>query len=282
VDARLLPAVDLDTIFRPRLAQLLNVEEMTAKEKLFTFQFKDGTPLGHDPGQFVEVSAFGIGEAPISVSSSPTRGDTFELCVRAVGNVTNALHRMAPGATVGIRGPFGRGFPVDEMRGRNVLFVAGGLGLVPLRSLIHAVLDMRQDFGAVTILYGTKNPSELLFQKELAQWEARDDVDYQVTVDVADESWRGNVGVITTLFRGLPVDPRNTVAVIVGPPVMYRFVIREVLGKGLPMGRILVSLERRMKCGVGKCGHCQINGVYVCQKGPVFTYSELRNLQEAL
>ncbi|MBI4758955.1 MAG: FAD/NAD(P)-binding protein [Chloroflexi bacterium] len=255
---------------------------MTAKEKLFTFQFKDGTPLGQDPGQFVEVSAFGIGEAPISVSSSPTRGDTFELCVRAVGNVTNALHRMAPGATVGIRGPFGRGFPVEEMRGRNVLFVAGGLGLVPLRSLIHAVLDMRQDFGAVTILYGTKNPSELLFRNELAQWEARDDVDYQVTVDVADESWRGNVGVITTLFRGLPVDPRNTVAVIVGPPVMYRFVIREVLGKGLPMGRILVSLERRMKCGVGKCGHCQINGVYVCQKGPVFTYAELRNLQEAI
>jgi sulfite reductase subunit B len=268
--------------YQPTLAEIVKIEPLTEREKLFTLHLKSGRDLGHRAGQFVEVSVFGIGEAPISVTSSPAHNGTLELCVREVGDVTGALHRMEPGSTVGIRGPYGNGFPVDKMRGKDLLFAPGGLGLAPLRSLINQVLDERESFGRVIILYGAGNPSELLFKDELTQWEARDDVEFHVTVDRGDENWTGNVGVITTLFPKIAVNPRNTVAVTVGPPVMYRFVLMELLGKGIQDGRIFLSLERRMKCGLGKCGHCQINAVYVCQKGPVFSYAELKELREAI
>jgi NAD(P)H-flavin reductase len=261
---------------------MVKIEQLTETEKLFTLYLEGGRDLGHLAGQFVEVSVFGIGEAPFSVTSSPTRNSTFELCVRDVGDVTGALHRMKPGSTIGIRGPFGNGFPVDKMKGQDLLFAPGGLGLAPLRSLINQVLDERESFGRVIILYGARNPSELLFKDELAQWAARDDVELYVTVDRGDESWTGNVGVITTLFPKITMNPRSTVAVTVGPPVMYRFVLMELLGKGIQDGRIFLSLERRMKCGLGKCGHCQINNVYVCQKGPVFSYAQLKELPEAI
>jgi len=272
----------ISSLYQPTLAEIVKIERLTKAEKLFTMHLKDGRDLRHRAGQFVEVSVFGIGEAPISVTSSPTRNGTFELCVRQVGDVTGALHRMEPGSTVGIRGPFGNGFPVDKMRGKDLLFAPGGLGLPPLRSLINQVLDERESFGRVIILYGARNPSELLFKDDLARWGARDDVEFHVTVDRGDESWTGNVGVITTLFPRITVNPRNTVAVTVGPPVMYRFVIMELLSKGIQDGRIFISLERRMKCGLGKCGHCQINNVYVCQKGPVFSYAQLKELPEAI
>jgi len=275
-------ADEISSLYQPHPAEIVKIEQLTEKEKLFTLYLKDGRDLGHRAGQFVEVSVFGVGEAPISVTSSPTRNGTFELCVRQVGDVTGALHRMKPGSIVGIRGPFGNGFPIEKMRGRDLLFAPGGLGLAPLRSLINQVLDERGSFGRVIILYGARNPSELLFKDELAKWEARDDVELHVTVDRADESWTGHVGVITTLFPKIIVNPRNTVAVTVGPPIMYRFVLMELLSKGIQDGRIYLSLERRMKCGIGKCGHCQINNVYVCQKGPVFSYAQLKELPEAI
>ena len=270
------------SLYQPTLAEMAKIEQLTETEKLFTLYLEGGRDLGHRAGQFVVVSVFGIGEAPFSVTSSPTRNSTFELCVRDVGDVTGALHRMKPGSTIGIRGPFGNGFPVDKMKGQDLLFAPGGLGLAPLRSLINQVLDERESFGRVIILYGARNPSELLFKDELAQWEARDDVEFYVTVDRGDEGWTGNVGVITTLFPKITLNPRSTVAVTVGPPVMYRFVLMELLGKGIQDGRIFLSLERRMKCGLGKCGHCQINNVYVCQKGPVFSYAQLKELPEAI
>jgi sulfhydrogenase subunit gamma (sulfur reductase) len=216
------------------------------------------------------------------VTSSPSRNGTFELCVRQVGDVTGALHSMKPGATVGIRGPFGNGFPVEKMRGKDLLFVPAGIGLAPMRSLIHQILDERASFGRLIILYGAREPSLLLYKDELAHWETRDDVELHLTVDRSAEDWIGNVGVITTLFPKVTINPRNTIAVTVGPPVMYRFVLMEFLGKGLQDGNIFLSLERRMKCGLGKCGHCQINGVYVCQKGPVFSYAQLKELPEAI
>ena len=272
----------ISSLYQPTLAEMVKIEQLTETEKLFTLYLEGGRDLGHRAGQFVEVSVFGIGEAPFSVTSSPTRNSTFELCVRDVGDVTGALHRMKPGSTIGIRGPFGNGFPVDKMKGQDLLFAPGGLGLAPLRSLINQVLDERESFGRVIILYGARNPSELLFKDELAQWEARDDVELYVTVDRGDENWTGNVGVITTLFPKVTLNPRSTVAVTVGPPVMYRFVLMELLSKGIQDGRIYLSLERRMKCGLGKCGHCQINNVYVCQKGPVFSYAQLKELPEAI
>ena len=276
-------ATDKELVYVPTMARLLKVKQLTELEKLFTVELPDAASLGNEPGQFVEVSLFGIGEAPISISSSPSRSNgSFELCVRRVGDVTNAMHQMEPGALLGIRGPFGNPFPVADMKGKDVLFAAGGLGLAPLRSLINEVLDQRGQFGRVIILYGTKHPSEILFKDELAGWAGREDVEFHMTVDRGDGDWKGNVGVITTLFPKVKVNSRATVAAICGPPIMYRFVLMELLGKGIPETQIYLSLERRMKCGVGKCGHCQINGLYCCQDGPVFRYADVKGLEEAL
>ncbi len=192
----------------------------------------------------------------------------FELCVRRVGDVTSAMHKLEAGAMVGIRGPFGRGFPYEKFRGKDVLFAPGGLGLAPLRSLINQVLDERSPFGRVMILYGARNPAEMLFKEELQEWAKRGDLELHVTVDRGDENWKGNVGVITTLFRKISINPAIRWPSPAGRRVMYRFVLMELLGKGISNGNIYLSLERHMKCGVGKCGHCQINDVYACQSGP--------------
>ena len=272
----------LHSIYLPNMAEVTRTEPLTKMEKLFEIRLKNGQDLGHQPGQFVEVSLFGIGEAPISISSSPTKKGSFELAVRAVGNLTQAMHRMEKGAVLGIRGPFGKGFPVEAIEGKDVLFVAGGIGLVPLRSLINYVIDKRKDFGRVIVFFGAKTPSEQLFLNELAKWRTSKEMEYLETVDRADADWKGNVGVITKLFPKVDLDPKRTVAVIVGPPIMYRFAILEAQVKGIPDDQIIVSLERRMKCGVGKCGHCQINDIYVCQEGPVFTYAQVKGLKEAI
>jgi len=272
-----------DSIYMPSPAKIVQVKPLTAMEKLFTLELPDGQSLGHKSGQFVEVSLLGIGEAPISISSSPSRSNgTFELCVRKVGDVTAALHGLEAGATVGVRGPFGTGFPLDKFKGKDILFAPGGLGLAPCRSVINQVLDSRGSYGRVIILYGAKNPVELLFKDELDAWSKRDDVEFHVTVDRGNAEWTGNVGVITTLFPKISVNPRNTVAITIGPPVMYRFVLMELLGKGIPETQIWMSLERRMKCGVGKCGHCQINGLYCCQHGPSFSYAQIKGVEEAI
>jgi len=269
-------------LYAPRLAELVKVEELTEREKVFEFSLKDGKALGHRPGQFVEVSVMGIGEAPVSVSSSPTRDRTFQLAVRKVGDVTNALHNLKRGAMVGIRGPFGNGFPLEALEGKDILFIAGGIGLVPMRSLVQYVLDRRSSFGRAILLFGARSPAERLFLDELAAWSKSPEIEFHETVDIGDENWMGNVGVITTLIPKVDIDARKTMAVVVGPPIMYRFVIGQLKKRDLPDENIILSLERRMKCGVGKCGHCQINGVYVCQEGPVFTLAQLRNLREAV
>ena len=275
--------LEAPSIYLPVAARIAAIRPMTQLESLFTIELPDGLCLYHQPGQFVEVSAFGMGEAPISITSSPSRSNgSFELCIRRVGDLTNVLHSLKPGSTVGIRGPFGHGFPIKRFRGKDLLFVIGGLGLAPARSLINQVLDERGNYGRVIILYGARHPSELLFTDELAEWGKRDDVELDLTVDRADEKWKGNVGVITTLIPKVQVSTANTIVVTVGPPVMYRFVLVEVLGKGIREGNIWLSLERRMKCGVGKCGHCQIHHLYACQDGPCFSYALIKHLQEAL
>jgi sulfite reductase subunit B len=275
--------LDETSIYLPVAARVAAMQPLTKLETVFTVELPAGLTLQHEPGQFVEVSVFGVGEAPISISSSPSRSNgTFELCVRKAGEVTAALHALHPGDSLGVRGPFGHGFPVQKFYGKDILFAPGGLGLAPLRSLINQVLDERRNFGRVMLLYGAKHPSELLFTDEVETWRRRGDMEVHVSVDRPDESWTGNVGVITTLFPKVQVQPRNTVAVTVGPPVMYRFVLIELLAKGIPEGNIWLSLERRMKCGVGKCGHCQMNHVFACQEGPAFSYDRIKPLEEAL
>lgn len=268
--------------YLPKWAEISRIEDLTESEKLFEMHLVNGERLGHIPGQFIELSVMGIGEAPISVSSAPRETNSFELAIRKVGNLTNAMHRLMIGDRVGIRGPFGTHFPVEETRGKDLLIVAGGIGLVPLRSLIDFVLDRREEYGEVTILFGARNPSERLFLDELDQWGNREDLRYMDTVDRPDPNWKGNVGVITTLFPKIDIDPSKTYCIVVGPPVMYRFVILEAKAKGIADAQIFLSLERRMKCGLGKCGHCQINHIYVCQDGPVFRYTDIFDMEEAL
>ncbi len=265
----------------PTPATIVSIEEQTAMEKLFVLRPNNGVPLHHKPGQFVEVSVLGVGECPISVCSAPSRDEAFELCVRRAGNVTNALHKLKVGDVVGIRGPYGTHYPVDELKGKDLLFVAGGLGVAPLRSFINLVLERRKDYGRVIMMFGCRAPADRLFRKDLVSWQARSDVEYLETVDTCDASWTGNVGVITTLFPKLSIQPESTYAIMVGPPVMYRFAIAACRARGLADDHIVVSLERRMKCGQGKCGHCQMGPVYVCQEGPVFNFASIKHLEEA-
>jgi sulfite reductase subunit B len=269
-------------LYVPDSAELLEVTELGSDLKIFQFRFQDGRALGHRPGQFAEVSIAGIGEAPISISSSPTRGNIFQMGIRNVGAVTNAIHKLEEGAVIGIRGPYGNGFPLDLIEGKDVIFIGGGIGLFPLRSLIQYVMDKRDSYGKVSILMGTRSPSDRLFTDESRDWSKKPDTEVLETVDCGDDSWKGNVGVITTLIPRLNVEPSKTVAIVVGPPIMYRFVVAELKKLGLADENIIMSLERRMSCGVGKCGRCQINGVYVCQEGPVFSLAKLRNLREAI
>jgi NAD(P)H-flavin reductase/NAD-dependent dihydropyrimidine dehydrogenase PreA subunit len=288
IDAPTEPEVNIETEgeinYVPKLATIINKVPMTDNEMLFEIKLDDGSVLNQVPGQFVQVSVFGVGEAPISVSSSPTKKGTFQLCVRKIGNVTTKLHMLKVGDKIGIRGPFGHGFDTEFLKGKDLLFVAGGLGIAPLRSLFNYVLDNRADYGRVILLYGCKEPRELLFGEEMAALEKRDDVEYKPTVDWCPENelWSGNIGVITTLIPQVNFNPEDTYAIVVGPPIMYKFVIADLKKRNVPDDHIILSLERRMKCGVGKCGHCQINQIYVCQDGPVFNYSKIKGVPEAL
>lgn len=269
-------------VFLPREAKILHTSRPTESEKHFTLQLADGSPLEYVPGQILEVGVMGYGEIPIGLASSPTRTGTFDIVVRTVGRVSTAINSKEVGDSLLIRGPLGHGFDLDSLRGHDVLVVAGGIGLCPTRSLIQYILDRRDEFGRFTLFYGARNPLQLLFTEDRVEWRASKEIDYHETVDRADVTWTGNVGVITTLFhKTTHLDP-DTRVVICGPPVMFDFVIRELGEIGISRDSIFVDLERRMKCGVGKCGHCQINDKYCCIDGPVFTFSEIQELEEAI
>ncbi|MFO7785328.1 MAG: FAD/NAD(P)-binding protein [Thermodesulfobacteriota bacterium] len=269
--------------YLPRPALVLQSRPMTESDRFFEVRLECKEDLGHMPGQFVMVSIPGVGEAPISVSSSPTKKGSFEMIVRRMGNVTQAMHRLQPGDGIGVRGPFGAWFPVDgELKGRDIFFACGGLGLVPLRSAVNYVLDNRGDYGALQLYYGTKCPSDRLCVEELDRWRDRGDVSCEETVDKADENWSGNVGVITSLMTGLRVEPDRSAALLCGPPVMFKFVVGALRRAGMKDDHIWLSLERHMKCGVGKCGHCQMSNLYVCQDGAVFRFSDVEDIPEAL
>jgi sulfhydrogenase subunit gamma (sulfur reductase) len=271
-----------EELYLPIMADIVRVDDLTEFEKRFIIEMPNKAPLDHQPGQFVEVSIFGFGEAPISISSSPTRGPQFELTVRRTGRLTDKMHRLGVGDRIGIRGPFGQGFPVRDYSGKDMLFICGGIGLAPLKSLIDYCVDKKADFGRLMILYGTRTPADILFADEVIDWQQDKDVEFSMTVDRPTPEWQGNSGVITTLIPDLDLDQEKTIATIVGPPVMYKFVLMSLRSKRIPEENIYMSLERRMKCGVGKCGHCQINGSYVCQDGPVYHLPFARQLEEAI
>ena len=268
-------------------AEITSVYPLSGSEKLYQIQINDPAArrdFSFRAGQFVMLELPGIGEAPFSISSSPTRRGDLELCIRAVGNLTRFLDRVERGTRVGISGPYGSSFPVEEMAGGDVIFVAGGLGLVPLRAPLSVVLENRSRYGKVDLVYGAKSPAELLFTYQYQGWR-QFDVNLGITVDHPDPAWTGATGLITNLLeqqlagRDLGV---NTWAVVCGPPVMFKFVCDLLTKAGLPMQRIFVSLERRMHCGRGKCCRCNIGSTYTCLAGPVFDYWTVLNLKEAI
>jgi NAD(P)H-flavin reductase len=273
-----------DNPYQPHLARISRIHRMVPDNFLFQLRFVDESLVDtwtHRPGQFVELSVIGTGEAPISISSSPTRQGVLELCVRRTGRVTNALYTLPTNAVVGIRGPYGNGFPVEQMEGQDLLIVAGGLGMAPLRSLLWYALDHRERFGAITLMYGAKTPGEMLFRDELVSLADVDALTTLLTVDRDPTgTWSQHVGLLPEMFKHARIDPARTYAAVVGPPVVYKFVLKELLSLRFSKDRILMSLERRMKCGVGKCGHCTVGYKYTCIHGPVFTYWDAINLPE--
>ncbi len=270
--------------YKPMLARIVRIHRMVPDNYLFQLRFTDDAAAGsweHRPGQFVELSVIGTGEAPISISSSPTRSGVLEFCVRRVGRVTSALYRLPTNSLVGIRGPYGNGFPIEEMEGHDLLVVAGGLGMAPLRSLLWYALDHREKFGEITLMYGARTPEDMLFREELVSLTEVADLTALLTVDRdPGGTWKHHVGLLPTLFQKVRIDPARTYAAVVGPPVVYKFVLAELLKLNFHKDRILMSLERRMKCGVGKCGHCSVGYKYTCIHGPVFTYWDAINLPE--
>lgn len=230
------------------------------------------------PGQFNMLYVFGKGEVPISISGNPAKPRTYVHTTRMVGAVTKGMGQLGPGDFIGVRGPFGRPWPLKEATGHDVVLVAGGIGLAPLRPALYYILARRSEYGRVVLLYGARTPDDLLYQRELQRWRARFDLDVYVTVDRVTGDWRGHLGVVTLLIPRAPFDPARTAAFICGPEVMMRFTVQELLQKGVPPAKIFVSLERNMKCGMGICGRCQLGPFLVCRDGPVFSFEQIAPL----
>lgn len=270
--------------FQPEPARVVAIRPLTADTRLFTLRLKDerlARAFVHRPGQFLMLSVPGAGEAPFSISSSPSRPGVIELCVRRVGRVTDALFMLQTGASVGLRGPYGNGFPVERIAGGDLLLIAGGLGIAPLRSLLWNALDCRERFGRVVLLYGARSPEAFLFKDEFSQLVGRPDLECLLTVDHdPGGEWKHRVGLLPELLEVVRIKPASTYAAVCGPPVVYRLVLERLLQWGFSKDRILMSLERRMKCGVGKCGHCSVGYKYTCLNGPIFTYWDAINLPE--
>ncbi len=274
-----------ENVFLPHEAVIKEIVEENSSIRTYILEFTDrefNGAFSYLPGQFVMLSVPGQGEAPISISSTPTRPGTIHLSVRRAGRLTSALHSMTTGQYVGVRGPYGRPFPMDDLKGRDLLFVAGGIGLAPLRSVISFCLDKPGQYGSVTLLYGSRCPSDMAFRPDLDEWAASGAVDVRLTVDVAEPGWDGNVGLVTTLLDQVMLKGDGTSALLCGPPVMIDVVIRRLLDAGVSPHDIITTMERNMKCGVGLCGHCHMGSVLVCRHGPVFSVAELQEIEVAV
>lgn len=273
--------------FLPEPARIVRMYPLTDDVKFFQVRIADmskALSFRYRAGQFAMVSVLGAGEAPFSISSTPSRPGLLEFCIRQTGTVTNALFRLKENDLVGLRGPYGNGFPVEKMKDKDVLIVMGGLGAAPLRSVLLYCLDNRDQFRRVILLHGAKRPAEMIFREEFFDLKKREDLECYLTVDEDDTGkWIENTGVVTTLFPLIEdIDPGNTFAMVCGPPVMYKFVLKELIKLNIPKDQILMTLERRMKCGVGKCGHCAIDYIYTCLDGPVFTYWDVIHMRELI
>lgn len=248
---------------------VINNEE---RMKAFTFR----------PGQVGQLSVFGAGESTFVINSSPTRKDYLQFSVMRVGEVTSRLHQLQPGDQIGVRAPLGNSFPVEDLKGKNIVFIGGGIGMAPLRTLFTYMLDNRKDYKDITLLYGARSPADLTYKAELPEWTARKDVNCVLTIDNPAEGWEHKVGLIPNVLLEINPKPKNTVAITCGPPIMIKFTLQALKKLGFEDENIITTLEKRMKCGVGICGRCNIGTKYVCMDGPVFTYAQLKELPSEL
>ena len=267
-------------VYLPHIAVVEKIIDETYDTKTFHINFKDEKlreEFTFESGQFCLCSVFGVGEAPFAISSSPSKKEHLEVAVRRVGKLTNALHRLGEGVEIGFRGPYGNGFPLDLLQGKNLVFVAGGIGLSPLRSLIWNVIDNRDKYNKIDIIYGARTPADLCFTYDLDAWEQDKTVDLVTTIDREHEDWTGRVGLVPMVLEQVAPSADNTVAIVCGPPIMIRFTFPALEKLGFTPEQMITTLEKRMKCGIGKCGRCNIGTVYVCRDGPVFTYAQIKD-----
>jgi NAD(P)H-flavin reductase len=273
----LVPSGTIDSMV-PRVARVVRTHRDGADIWTLELTFPDGAGLAFLPGQFNMLYAFGIGEAAISISGDPAEPQRLIHTIRALGKISQALASLKVGDTLGVRGPFGKPWPMDEAVGADVVVVAGGLGLAPLRPALYRLFADRARYGRLVLLYGTRSPDDILFQRELETWRRRLDINLDVTVDHAGGDWRGNVGVVTKLIPRMAFDPLHSVALVCGPEIMMRFGAMALTQAGVPERAIFLSMERNMKCAIGFCGHCQYGGTFICRDGPVFSYDRLSPL----
>jgi NAD(P)H-flavin reductase len=259
----------------PRPFRVISQRSETPDTVTLELESETGHEMSFSPGQFTMLYVFGVGEVPISISGDPHRPETLVHTVRAVGAVTAAIAGLRIGDQIGVRGPYGVGWPVGEAEGKDLVLAAGGIGLAPLRPVVLDVLARRDRFGGLSIIYGSRSPVDLLFEAELHRWRSRFDMEIEVTVDRSDEAWFGDVGVVTGLLPRISFDPTKTVAMLCGPEIMMKVVANELESRGVAAADVYVSVERNMKCAIGFCGHCQFGGDFLCRDGPVLSYAQV-------
>jgi NAD(P)H-flavin reductase len=268
----------------PELATITGIRDLATGIKLFQVRLNDpqaSAAFDYAPGQFAEVSAFGVGESPFGITSTRERGEEIEFAVNRVGTVTDALHRMDVGDTIGIRGPLGHGFPMDAFKRKDIVILGGGIGGAPLRPVIQTILDHRQHYGKLTIFWAARSPDLLVFTDEYDEWRAQPDVELHLTVDNATPDWPHAEGLITTLVESVAPSANGAVSITCGPPIMIRFAMLTLQKLGFKSEQNWVTLEAKMKCGIGKCGRCNLGGVFICTDGPVFCFAEVEQFMES-
>lgn len=277
----------MPNLYLPNLATIERINQETPDIKTLKMVFQDKklrNTFTYKPGQFIELSVFGAGEAPFCLASSPTRNGYIECSIKKMGKVTQAIHELEEGEVVGIRGPYGNGFPVEELKGKNLLFVGGGIGLAPLRSLIWNVIDNRKAFKDITIIYGARSVADLVYKDELEEWGGNSGVNLTLTVDPGGETkdWKGKVGLVPAILEEVNPSPGNAVVITCGPPIMIKFTLISLDKLKFAPEGIITTLERKMTCGLGKCGRCNIGPIYVCKDGPVFSYAQIKEFKEEI
>lgn len=268
-----------NNLYNPIKTKLIDIIEESLTIKTFVFNNLNGG-FSFDTGQFIELYVPGLGEAPFTPSSNPAIKEQFDITIMKVGKVTNRLHSIQKGAELGIRGPFGNGYPLDKFKGKEIYIVGGGVGLAPLRSLLFSLLNNKQAYKKIILRYGARTPVDIIYKKLVRQWQDERIIDIKLTVDKADSSWKGNEGVVTTILDKKDVDLSNAVGVVCGPPIMMKFATLKLIDMGFKASDIYLSMEKNMSCGFGKCGHCRIGYFYCCKDGPVFSFDQIKNFPE--